>query len=777
MSVSINPNTIELKFGGTPVGTFNYAVSGDQMLIFSGTDIGMTISLLAPLEKMTDNIAGPGQVMVFDFDLISGGANNGTYRLRSVNQWALGDAVIIPGIYEGKPVTEIGSTDDYYSGAFGGANIRAVYIPSSVRSIGDYTFSGCENLENITFGAGSKLQTIGSYAFSGCGDLASVAIPSGVTAIGDYAFYDCDSLDDITIPADVTAVGEYAFSGWTSSQKIYVMGYTSEAEADAAWGEYWRGGCEAVIVYPDHVHHWGDGWKVTTPPTCTTGGEETRICVLDPSHIETQPLPINTDAHVWNEVPEIIPPTCTEEGEETYVCKLCGEKSNATILHPLGHDYGAWTLTPPTCTTAGVNTRTCTRDQFTETLLGFPIDPDAHQWEWGSTATVTTDGVEGDICVHNSSHTRNTVHAYATGTPGLDYELIYEFSGGSNSGSNSDPNSSANNSAWRVRKGTVSSGEVYIPAYHRQDAQSPYLPITEIGSASDDFYQNNGAFYGTNITAITIPAGVTSIGASAFYNCYNLASIDIPASVTSIGDYAFNYCINLTGITIPANVTSIGTAAFNYCINLTDITIPASVTFIGGRAFRETAWLKSQPDGLVYINKILYVYKGTMPANTVITDIRTDTVAIAGNAFYNTYNDNTYNGNTSGLVSVTIPDGVTSIGNSAFEQCSGLTDITIPDSVTSIGDRAFINCINLTAVTLSSSVMSIGNLAFANCTSLTSITIPAGVTAVGNSAFDSWISSQTINVAGHASQASADAAWGTSWRGIFCGAAINYLRQ
>ena len=66
----------------------------------------------------------------------------------------------------------------------------------------------------------------------------------------------------------------------------------------------------------------------------------------------------------------------------------------------------------------------------------------------------------------------------------------------------------------------------------------------------------------------------------------------------------------------------------------------------------------------------------------------------------------------SGLTSVTIPDSVTSIGNSAFYGCSGLTSVTIPDSVTSIGDSAFYGCSGLTSVTIPDSVTSIGNSAF-----------------------------------------------------------------
>ena len=89
----------------------------------------------------------------------------------------------------------------------------------------------------------------------------------------------------------------------------------------------------------------------------------------------------------------------------------------------------------------------------------------------------------------------------------------------------------------------------------------------------------------------------------------------------------------------------------------------------------------------------------------------------------------------SGLTSITIPNSVTSIGNSAFAQCSGLTSITIPNSVTSIEAYAFYNCSGLTSVTIPNSVTSIGECVFQYCDDLTSITIPNSVTSIEYCAF------------------------------------------
>ena len=197
--------------------------------------------------------------------------------------------------------------------------------------------------------------------------------------------------------------------------------------------------------------------------------------------------------------------------------------------------------------------------------------------------------------------------------------------------------------------------------------------VTSIGEAS---------FYGcSGLASITIPNSVTSIGDASFYGCSGLASITIPSSVTSIGGFVFQACSGLTNITIPSSVTSIGLWAFQNCSSLTNITIPNSVTSIERGAFLDTPWYAQQPYGAMYVNDVLYEYKGAMPANTSI-EIKEGTISISSAAFSGCSN----------LTNITIPNSVTSIGESAFRSCSGLTSITIPNSVTSIGEASFAGC-------------------------------------------------------------------------------------
>ena len=159
-----------------------------------------------------------------------------------------------------------------------------------------------------------------------------------------------------------------------------------------------------------HTHNWGD-WTLTTAPTCTTAGEETRVCSLNAAHTETQAVAINPDAHDWGDWTQTKAPTETEDGEEVRTCALNGEHTETRAVAALGHihDWGDWTLTTaPTCTTAGEETRVCSLNAAHTETQAVAINPDAHDWgEWTQTKapTETEDGEEVRTCALNSEHT------------------------------------------------------------------------------------------------------------------------------------------------------------------------------------------------------------------------------------------------------------------------------------------------------------------------------------------------------------------------------------
>ncbi|WP_449016437.1 leucine-rich repeat domain-containing protein [Prevotella sp.] len=110
-----------------------------------------------------------------------------------------------------------------------------------------------------------------------------------------------------------------------------------------------------------------------------------------------------------------------------------------------------------------------------------------------------------------------------------------------------------------------------------------------------------------------------------------------------------------------------------------------------------------------------------------------------------TIGDNAFNG-CSSLTSVTIPNSVTTIGWRAFSGCSSLTSVTIPNSVTTIGHEAFSGCTNLQKVNIGNSVIAIGDNAFMGCSSLTSVTIGNSVTTIGHEAFSGCTNLQKVNI-------------------------------
>ena len=360
-----------------------------------------------------------------------------------------------------------------------------------------------------------------------------------------------------------------------------------------------------------------------------------------------------------------------------------------------------------------------------------------------------------------------SLHAYDFAVSGIYYKII--------SSTDKTVEVTYRNTSFNSYSGNISipktvnrSGTTYTVAsigYHAFDGCSGLTSVTIPLSVTSI---SVGAFFGcTGLTSVTIPSSVTSIGSSAFYECSGLTSISIPSSVTSIGSYAFHGCSGLTSISIPSSVTSIGSYAFGDCTGLTSITIPSSVTSIGSCAFRgctslqnvailgnpiieyaafdETPYIDNMPDGMVYINNVAYKYKGTMPADTSIK-IKEGTTHIAG-----AFRDCT------GLLSVSIPSSVTSIGYGAFYGCtglrsisipssvtsissyafaySGLTSVIIPSSITSIGSAAFYGCCYLTQVNLPSSIENISDGMFYNCMNLMEINIPSRITCIGSSAF------------------------------------------
>ena len=178
-----------------------------------------------------------------------------------------------------------------------------------------------------------------------------------------------------------------------------------------------------------------------------------------------------------------------------------------------------------------------------------------------------------------------------------------------------------------------------------------------------------------------------SIGAEAFEFCTDLTAVSIPDTVTSIGVGAFIFCA-LESISIPDSVVSVGNGAFGRCDFLTSVTIGNAVTAIGRNTFMRCRNLSSVTIG-----------------NAV--------TSIGVSAFYGCYK----------LTAISIPNAVESIGLSAFAFCTELNSVTIGAAVTSIGLSAFAFCTELNSVTIGAAVTSIGDHSFQDCSNLTEVTL------------------------------------------------------
>ena len=245
------------------------------------------------------------------------------------------------------------------------------------------------------------------------------------------------------------------------------------------------------------------------------------------------------------------------------------------------------------------------------------------------------------------------------------------------------------------------------------------------------YLELNGEF----VTELVIPEGDTSTG--AFQGCCSLTSVTIPDSFTCIEDSAFSGCENLESITIGKGVTRIGRSAFFGCKKLTNLTIPDSVTSIGDRAFYRCSALTSVNVGKGLRSVGEYAFVDCKSLKEVhITDLAawcSASFSTEANPLY--YAKNLYlNGEL--VTELVVPDGVTKIGNHAFDQYKCITSVIIPNSVTSIGTHAFQGCSALTNVTISEGVTSIGEAAFYGCAALTNVTILAKGISIAKDAFE-----------------------------------------
>lgn len=318
-----------------------------------------------------------------------------------------------------------------------------------------------------------------------------------------------------------------------------------------------------------------------------------------------------------------------------------------------------------------------------------------------------------------------------------------------------------------------------------------YTSLKSIKLASTVKSIGNNAFSNTGITSLDLPEGMESIGIGAFYNCEKMTELKLPESLTTLNNGAFAFCKGLTAVTLPNKITFIGALAFEECTGLTSITIPENVTEIRNQAFYYCTALtmvelpkalQTVGDNAFYETKLQDVYyAGTeedwgkiaiglknepltnanlhcMGAVVVISGTcggaltwkldSKGTLTISGTGAMTDYTKSgvaPWNKDYEEIRFVVIENGVTTIGEYAFENCTLLESVAISDSVEKIGKYAFSGCSALKRISLPDSIAQIGDYAF-RASGLEAVKIPEGVTLLGEGMFARCPNLQTVEL-------------------------------
>jgi hypothetical protein len=584
-------------------------------------------------------------------------------------------------------------------------------VPATVTNVDNSSFKSCIRLTSVTLPESVTL--IGPSAFSGCINLACVNIPAHVTQINKQAFQGCSSLTNITIPASVTSIGwHYGVDAFDRCRSLLAIDVDpANTVYSSIDGVLFNKSQNTLYQYPG-----GKTGGCLIPKTVTAIQETAFSGCSGLTEFLVDPL---------NRAFSSLDGVLFRNGVSLF---NVFDSGNKTLIACPAAKTGSYVIPNNVLKLGGFAFADCAG----LTNISIPqnitiISNNAFLNCTGLTSIILPNKANG---IFDSAFCGCTGLTNITIPPGVSGLESYAFMNCSNltgvyfEGNAPDmdmpyyPFLNANLVTVYYRSGTTGWAKTFgeRPTALWDKTEAPDLSYQQIG-ASYTIIGYLGAGGNVNIPATINGLPVTSIADYAFTYSFgtstttNITSVSLPNTITSIGNYAFSRCVALTNITIPDSVETIGYRAFHGCTVLTDVSIPSGVMNIGAEAFYGCA-------GLTNI---------TIPEG----------VASIGDATFR---------NCSSLTSVTLPNTVSNIGTAAFANCTELTNITLPESATSIGSQCFSNCVALWNVTIPIGIINIESNTFYNCRSLTNVTIPNGVTTIGKSAFNSCVRLTSITI-------------------------------
>lgn len=242
------------------------------------------------------------------------------------------------------------------------------------------------------------------------------------------------------------------------------------------------------------------------------------------------------------------------------------------------------------------------------------------------------------------------------------------------------------------------------------------------------------AFVGSNLQSVTLPNTISEIGEGAFAGS-KIVKISIPSSVTEIGRSAFADCENLVEVDIPA--ADIPEAAFRGCKSLKKVTVTAGLTTIGARAFAGCSSLESFPFGTALVSIGADAFNATGLKSVDLAGAKS--LAMLGDRAF---------AHCGALTSVSLPASVSKIGEGLFFDDDMLSSLKMPDNINInvLPAFAFKGDTSLPDVSLPPGVTTIGDYAMAHMSQIADYHLPAAVDSIGEGAMEGWTGLRSINV-------------------------------